>query len=130
MDVHPHIARALMISREPGGFTEHDVPWETIEKGGNVYEDSVARIMGHPDKGQAGNGFQLPYRSLLPKGIEGLLVTGKPACRFIHYHGTCAAVGQAAGVAAAVAVQHGVSLRALPVSQVQAELQRQGAVVF
>jgi hypothetical protein len=130
MDIHPHIARALMISRDPGGFTDCDIPWEVIEQGGNVYEDSVARIMGHPDKGQTANGFQLPYRSLLPKGLEGLLVTGKPACRFIHYHSTCAAVGQAAGAAAAVAALDGVLPRGVSVPKVQAELLRQGAVVF
>ena len=130
MDIHPHIARALMISREPGGFTDCELPWEAIEQGGNVYEDSVARIMGHPDKGQAADGFQLPYRSLLPKGLEGLLVTGKPACRFIHYHSTCAAVGQAAGVAAAVAALDNVLPRGVSVPKVQAELQRQDAVVF
>ncbi|MFH1007749.1 MAG: FAD-dependent oxidoreductase [Candidatus Latescibacterota bacterium] len=130
MDVHPHIARALMISREPGGFTDYDLPWEAIEQGGNRYPDAIARIMGHPEKGQAADGFQLPYRCLLPKGLSGLLVTGKPACRFIHYHSTVAAVGQAAGVAGAIAAAEGVLPREVSVPKVQAELNRQGAVVF
>ena len=130
MDIHPHIARALRISREASGFTEYDIPWDNIEKGDNRYEDSIARVMGHPHRGQAPNGFQVPYRSLIPKGLEGILVTGKPASRFLHYHGTIAVVGQAAGVAAAVAAQEGVPLRLLDVSNVQEELARQDAVVF
>jgi hypothetical protein len=129
MDVHPHIARALLRSRDPGGFTEHDIPWEHIEEGGQRYGDSVARVMGHPDAGQAAAGFQVPYRSLIPKGLEGLLVTGKPACRFFHYHGTHAALGQAAGVAAAIGARDRTPLRTLSVARVQEELRRQGAVV-
>jgi hypothetical protein len=130
MDVHPHIARALLRSQEPGEFTEYDIPWEHIERDGGLYEDSIARVMGHPDAGQAPEGFQVPYRSLIPRGLEGLLVTGKPACRFLHYHGTNAAIGQAAGVAAAVAAKDRTPLRALSVKEVQEELRRQGAVVF
>jgi len=130
MDVHPHIARALKISQEPGSITEYDVPWADIRQGGRIYEDSIVRVMGHPCRGQSPTGWQLPYRSLIPKGLEGLLVTGKPACRFLHVHATNAAVGQAVGVAAAVAAKDGVPLRQLDVSKVQAELQKLGAVVF
>jgi len=130
MDVHPHIARALNMTGEPGGFTEYDVPWEHMQKGGDLYEDSLVHVMGHHDMGESPSGWQLPYRSLIPKGLEGLLVTGKPASRFLHVHGTNSAVGQAAGVAAAVAVQTGVPLRELDVARVQEALKEQGAVVF
>ena len=130
MDVHPHIARALLRSQEPGGFTEYDIPWEHIEDGGNLYGDSIARVMGHPDTGQATAGFQVPYRSLIPRELDGLLVTGKPACRVLHYHGTNAAIGQATGVAAAVAAREGVAPREAAVGEIQRELSRQGAVVF
>jgi hypothetical protein len=130
MDVHPHIARALLQSKEPGGFTEFDVPRENIESDGDRYEDSVARVIGHPGKGQADEGYQIPYRSLIPEGLEGLLVTGKPVCRMLHIHGTNAAVGQAAGVAAAVAAKSGLPLRELSVAEVQRELAKLGAVVF
>ena len=128
-DTHPHIARALLQSREPGGFTDYDVTWKEIESGFTEREDCIVRVMGHPNKGQARGGWQLPYAALLPKGLEGLLVTGKPACRFIHYHGTCAAVGQAAGVAAALAAKQGIDPRQLMAQVVRSELRRQGAVV-
>jgi len=130
VDIHPHIATALLRSNTSGGFTEHDIPWEHIEKNGELYHDSIARVMGHPDAGQSPSGFQVPLRSLIPKGLEGLLVTGKPACRFLHYHATNAAIGQAAGVAAAIAASDTVPLRKLSAAKVQGELKRQGAVVF
>ena len=130
VDLQPHIARALLISGEPGELTEYDVPMEHIAKNGDLYQDSIARVVGHPGKGQAPQGFQIPYRSLIVKGLKGLLVTGKPACRFLHIHATNAAVGQAAGVAAAVAVKEEAPLRAVPVRRVQEELEKQGAMVF
>jgi hypothetical protein len=130
VDIYSHIARALIRSHEPSGFTEFDIPKEHIEADGQIYEDSIVRIMGHPDAGQSPSGFQVPLRSLIPRGLEGLLVTGKPACRFLHYHGTNAAVGHAAGVAGGVAAAGDVRLRKLEVKKVQGELERQGAVVF
>ena len=130
MDVYPHISRSLLRSRETSEFNEYGIPWEHIEKDGALYEDSVARIIGHPGMGQSTDGFQIPYRSLIPRGLGGLLVTGKPACRTVHIHATCAAVGQAAGVAAAIASKDVTPLRELDVAMVQEELQRQGAAVF
>ena len=130
VDVLPHIARALLRSQEPGGFTEYDVPWEHVRTDGNLYDDAIVRVRGHHDQGEAVHGWQLPYRSLIPRGLEGLLVTGKPACRVLHIHGTNAAVGQAAGAAAALAAMEGVPLRELSVCKVQAALQEQGAVVY
>jgi len=129
VDANPHVARSLVRSNDPGSFTEEPIPWEHVEQDTPMPTQSVARVMGHPDAGQAPGGWQLPYRSLIPRDLEGLLVTGKPAGRLIHYHGTVAAVGHAAGVAAAVAARSGSPLRELPVQAVQGELKRQGAVV-
>ena len=130
LDIHPHIARALDISREPGGLVEYEVPEDHITQNGTLYEDSVVRVRGHHGSGEAIHEWQLPYRSLIPKGLRRLLVTGKAACRSLHIHCTNAAVGHAAGVAAAVAAEAGVELRDADVSTIQHELERQGAVVF
>lgn len=129
VDAHPHIARALDSTPEWQGFTEYDIPLDHIREGGEYYQDSVARVMGHPNTGQSPRGFQVPCRTLIPKALEGLLVTGKAACHFFHYHGTHATLGQAAGVIAAVATRRGTRLRELDVREAQAELRRQGAVV-
>lgn len=127
-DTHPHIARVLEISKEPGGFTDYDVTWREMETGSSTRPDLIIRIMGHPERGQSKSGWLLPYAALLPQGLEGLLVTGKPACRFIHYHGTCAAVGQAAGVAAALAASKAVTPRELEPAAVREALNNQGVV--
>lgn len=128
-DVHPHIARALGRANESSGFTDYDVTWEDIQNGAPDRDDNLTRVMGHPEMGQPADGWMLPYASLLPKGLEGLLVTGKPVCRFLHYHGTIGAVGHAAGVAGALAALGKVTPRQLEAGAVRDELRRQGAVV-
>lgn len=87
------------------------------------FADSVAR----------GRDYYMPYRCLLPKGLEQLLVVGR------HYSATpaaqkasreippCMAMGEAAGVAAALALQSGVAVRDVDVPAVQRTLEAQGA---
>ena len=76
----------------------------------------------------------VPYGCLVPRLVDGLLVAGRHvSCdaashSFLREIPQCWLTGQAAGVAAGVAVQRGVVPRAVPVEEVQAELMRQGAV--
>ncbi len=64
------------------------------------------------------NTYQIPYRCLLPKGIEGVLTAGRCISGTHEAHasyrvtGTCMALGQAAGLAATMSIQQGC-----PVSQ-------------
>jgi ribulose 1,5-bisphosphate synthetase/thiazole synthase len=80
-----------------------------------------------------GRYFHLPYRSLLPKGIDNLLVAGrcvggdKISHAAIRNMMCCAVAGQGAGVAAAISAATGVSFADLDIGLVQAELKRQGA---
>ncbi len=79
-----------------------------------------------------GRYMQVPYRSMLPVGIEGLLVAGRAigGDRIAHAAtrnmACCAVTGQGAGVAAAVAVKAGADLAAVDIGAVQRELARQG----
>ncbi len=79
-----------------------------------------------------GRYMQIPYRAMLPKGVEGLLVTGRAigGDRIAHAAtrnmACCAVAGQGAGVAAALSVQHGKGLADLDLIAVQSELKRQG----
>lgn len=87
------------------------------------FADSVAR----------GRDYYYPYRSLLPKNVGQLLVAGR------HYSSTaaaqrisreippCMAMGEAVGVAAAVALDQGVSVDKVDVAKVQRLLREQGA---
>jgi hypothetical protein len=77
----------------------------------------------------------IPYRSLVPKKINGLLV----ACRafsseyqFNEYFNLiphCIAFGQAAGTAAALAVHSGIEPRAVDCRMLQRSLLRQGVIL-
>ncbi len=76
--------------------------------------------------------MQVPYRAMLPKGVEGLLVTGraiggdKIAHAATRNMACCAVAGQGAGVAAALSVKSDVALDRVDITAVQAELTRQG----
>lgn len=87
------------------------------------FADSVAR----------GRDYYTPYRCLLPKGVSRLLVAGR------HYSATpsaqkssreippCMAMGEAAGVAAALALESGVELPDIDVAALQRRLRARGA---
>jgi len=81
-----------------------------------------------------GRYFQIPYRNLLPKNVENLLVAGRAAGGDRDSHAAtrnmacCAVTGQGAGVAAALSVkQQGRALGDIDIADVQRELERQGA---
>jgi hypothetical protein len=79
-----------------------------------------------------GRYYQVPYRSLLPKGVGNLLVAGRSIGGDKVSHATtrnmmcCTVSGQGAGVAAAMSLRSDEPLDQLDVSRVQAELRRQG----
>ncbi len=82
-----------------------------------------------------GDYYDIPYRCLLPRGIENLLVAGRSISTDYQTVGAtrlmpiCMQTGQAAGTAAALAALAGLSPRHLEVGKLQAELLRQGADV-
>jgi len=79
-----------------------------------------------------GRYFEIPYGVLLPHKVENLLVAGRCIAGDEISHASvrsmmcCTVTGQGAGVAAAVSIKEGVSLRALDIGRLQAELVRQG----
>jgi hypothetical protein len=80
-----------------------------------------------------GRYWQLPYRALVPKGVNNLLVAGRSIGGDKTSHASarnmmcCAVSGQGAGVAAAIAAQRDEAFDRLNIAAVQAELTRQGA---
>jgi len=78
-----------------------------------------------------GRYMQIPYRSMLPQKVQGLLVAGratggdKIAHAATRNMACCAVAGQGAGIAAALSVKTGVELDAVNISAVQQELARQ-----
>ena len=65
----------------------------------------------------SGEYYSIPYRCLVPKEMDGLLVAGRPISATHEAHASariqvvCFATGQAAGVAAALALQRNIQPR-------------------
>jgi hypothetical protein len=74
----------------------------------------------------------LPYRCLVPRKVEGLLVAGRSFCsedrvnEMLNLMGHCIALGQAAGTAAALAVKNGTRLRDVDYGTLREHLSEQG----
>ena len=76
--------------------------------------------------------YHFPYRSMLPRGIEGLLVIGRAAgmshialasCRMISH---CMSMGEAAAIAARLSIHAGVLPRAADTAALAAEMKSRG----
>lgn len=78
-----------------------------------------------------GRYMQVPYRCMVPQGVDNLLVAGRAigGDRIAHAAtrnmACCAVVGQGAGVAAALSIRQNRKLQDLDIGRVQAELERQ-----
>ncbi len=89
----------------------------------------------HPHKENPPAPYEIPFRCLIPRGVDGLLVAGKPISTTHRAHGstrvpgTSLATGQAAGLAAALAVKHGRPVRQLAPALLQAALREAAARV-
>lgn len=97
------------------------------DAGEGSVNDATARTASRPI-----TTFEVPYGVLVPCGVEGLLVAGRcisqthEADAFTRGMHCCMVIGQAAGVAAAIAAREGVQPRSVDLLRVQKELQRQG----
>lgn len=110
-------------------------------RGETRFEDSIAADNSaldiHDPKGgdvdfQSMPPYEIPYRCLVPQGVEQLLVAGRCISADHEAHArsrnmpACMATGQAAGVAAAVAVEQGVPVRRVNLAKVQGALRELG----
>jgi hypothetical protein len=113
---------------------------------GRKFDDSIAQcsypIDIHDPQGPRGrlegihaDHYEIPYRCLVPRDVENLLVAGRPisadhegaaSARVIP---PCYATGQAAGTAASLAIKQGVAPRNVDIDQLRATLSEQGAIV-
>jgi predicted regulator of Ras-like GTPase activity (Roadblock/LC7/MglB family) len=79
--------------------------------------------------------YGIPYRCLLPRSLDGLLVAGRCFSSTHDAHAsarsmaTCMAMGQAAGTAAAMAVAGNCLPRELPTDTLRARLVEDGAIL-
>lgn len=79
-----------------------------------------------------GSYYGVPYRSLIPLGIDGLLLAGRcisadsTAAGAIRVMPPCMAMGQAAGTAAAMAAKQNIPVRDVEISLLQEQLKNNG----
>ena len=77
--------------------------------------------------------YDIPYRCLVPKGLQNLLVAGRcisgdsEALSSYRIQSHCMAMGEAAGRAAALAVKSGVTVRDIDIKKLQSNLKESGA---
>lgn len=82
---------------------------------------------------QPGEWYEIPLRSLIPLRLDNLLIGGRPISATHEAHSAirvqpiAIAIGQAAGVAAALSAREAVNPRQLDAGRVQRALERQGA---
>jgi hypothetical protein len=99
-------------------------------RAGTVFEDEVGVS---PSPSQKFANVSVPYRALVARDLDNLLAPGRHmSCdpqtqAFMREIPQCWLTGQAAGVAAALAVSEGVPAADVEVEALQAELVRQGA---
>ena len=111
---------------------EHVLTEEEMRQG-TVYEDTIALFPplttnASPEKPNR----CIPYRSLLPRNVDGLLVAGRcfssdlVANDIMNLIPPCVAMGEAAGTAAALSVKHDVRPKSVNFSELRSLLISQG----
>ena len=103
---------------------------------GKTHEDTIALFPWTPSfREYRGEALHIPYRSLIPRGVDGLFVACRATSMDLHvseYYNLiphCLAFGQAAGTAAAQAVKEGVNVRDIDVKALQSTLRKQDVVL-
>lgn len=111
---------------------------------GRKFDDTIGQVcfpvdIHDPDTGQAsfhqigGDGaFDIPYRALVPKGLDNVLVAGRCISVTSYANGAtrnmapCLVMGESAGVATALAAEQDVSMADLDVGNLQDTLEERG----
>lgn len=84
---------------------------------------------------KSGEYYTIPYRSLIPKGADNMLVAGRcissdhGAQASYRIMPTVSCIGQAAGTAISLAIKGGVGVREIDVSQLQRKLKSNGMFI-
>jgi glycine/D-amino acid oxidase-like deaminating enzyme len=149
----PGFARAVLVSTSPAIgvresrriIGEHVLTADEV-LAGTSFDDQIARCGAPVEDHHSGSDtrwaylsdgatYGIPYRSLLPRAVEGVVVAGRCFSASHDAHAsarsmaTCMAMGQAAGTAAALAAARGSVPRALDGLALRERLAADGADV-
>lgn len=121
----PEVLAYVLLEMVEGEYT---LTWEDVNGLGGRFEDAIYL---YPGGGIPGFPRRVPYRIMVPKKVENLLVAGKCASGAVYVRSivSCMAMGQAAGTAAALASRKGVSPQRIDIKDLQASLRRQGVIL-
>ncbi len=105
----------------------YEMNHEDIVKG-KTFDDTVYLFHG---LGMPGEPCGVPFRILVPKNVDNILVAGKCAsgANYIRSQPSCMAMGQAAGVAAALMVRGSVANHQLDISELRECLRNDGVIL-
>jgi hypothetical protein len=105
---------------------------------GRQFDDQIATF-GFIDNSRYfvrnGGAYGIPYRALLPRNVDNLLIAGRMMTVELVAHNStrntvcCLACGQAAGTGAALAAQQGISPVEVDVGQLGERLEHDGALL-
>lgn len=110
------------------------IPQDTVAMAG-YNRDTHSPVDGSMYMIPTKHGIGVPYGCLVPRTIDGLLVSGRAisvtheAFAMTRIIPTCMAVGQACGTAAALAVQAGIEPRAVDVAALREQLTKDDAIL-
>ena len=112
-----------------GEFPIDSFPVRKREKGHDVALEGYIFMLD-----QLTRPYQIPYRIMVPESVDGLLVpvaasTTHVAFSTVRLEPTWMAMGQAAGVAAHLAIEAGIEPRAVDVDRLQREILNRGQVI-
>jgi hypothetical protein len=106
---------------------------DAVSMGG--YHIDIHRPAGTWVDSQNVRAYTIPMRSLIAKGVDGLLMAGKclsathEAVASTRVVPICMGQGQAVGTAAALAIRHRTDVRSVKISELQSLLSEQGAEI-
>ena len=101
------------------------------------FDDTIA-VFPDLDRGDTSIKYPLtyiPYRSMVPKGVDNLLVgcrafsSDQTANNFFNLIPHCIALGEAAGAAAAISIQDGTDVRNVNIEKLQKQLISQNCIL-
>ena len=98
-----------------------------------VTKDDISSRRHFTDSVCRGRDYYTPYRALLPKGLDNVIVAGRhysvdsDAQKLSREIPPCMAQGEAAGIAVSLALNAGVALRDVNASEIQQKMRAQGA---
>lgn len=132
--------------RESRRISGHYTLTEEDVLAGRSFDDSVACCAFPIDihdpvsaglhwvKASEGSFYDVPYRVMLPRKTRNLLVTGRcisathEACASVRITATAMALGEAAGIAAALALKVGENPAEIDVSELRARIEQHGGI--